>query len=583
MKPQTFTKTAQSWALYGMAWLAVSTNGQTPTPAAFGQPSEQWLTQGLVAFFPLDGNANDASGNANHAEAHGAFQANDRFGKANSACGFDGVKSYIEVPDGRAFKSRSFTLSLWFNATKFPGNTALTEAEFLVSKGQNNFEFHLGAPGRDTSGASGMRFLPRTGPGAHWDTPSASYALNRWHHLTVTYDPVAKVVGTFIDGRAMRLTGPVLTPSTPDKPGNARFGMRTDGTLGFHGKLDDIRIYDRALSADEVKRLFAHESGSNSGPPLTTAKNNSKPPVPAPTSSNLPSDLSPPAPLTPIPTPATLQPATDSALTAPALPAPTNKVATISLGVAEVNVFDSKGVVVKIEERLKRIPIKDLTENDLRTLLETPKAYQAIGEFKSIGKRIPSSESFEMRLHEYWSEGKSLHERVNARFALLDALRAYNAAIATHAALSGTTAAAISQVGNAQSRAADASEAADRAAVAADNAAALRRDAALLGSSSRSVLGVSSSTARMLSKTIDGISAKADEAENAAIRAANAAAQTAQNNAARLAALTREIEARQAQLNGMGFPVPTGQPYRMIPPLSATAGIDLERAKNASP
>lgn len=529
--------------------------------AASAQSDEQWLTQGLVAFYPLDGNAADASGNGNNAMPRATTPTADRFGKANSALGFDGVKSYVEIPNGSAFKSRAFTISLWFNAAQFPGNTALTEAEFLVSKGQNNFELHLGAPGGQ-SGASGIRFLPRMGRGAHWDTPSAAYELNRWHHLAVTYDAAARAVGAFVDGRVMRLSGPGLAPPTPDNDANARLGMRSDGTLGFRGKLDDIRIYNRALSGEEVKRLFAYEGGTDSGQQLTVGASNSTQPIPA-----------------------AVEPATNSALAVavPALPAPTNKVATISLGVAEVIVFDSKGVVVKIEERLKRIPIKDLTENDLRTLLETPKVYQAIGEFKSIGKRIPSSESFEMRLHEYWSEGKSLHERVNARFALLDALRAYNAAIATHAALSGTTAAAISQVGNAQSRAADASEAADRAAVAADNAAALRRDAALLGSSSRSVLGVSSSTARRLSKTIDGISAEADKAEDAAIRAANAASQTAQNNAARLVALTREIEARQAQLNNMGFPVPTGQPYRMIPPLSATAGIDLERAPKISP
>ena len=59
------------------------------------------LANGLIAYYPFSGNANDASGNGNNAVFNNATLTTDRFGNPNSAYYFDGVSNYIQIPDDR--------------------------------------------------------------------------------------------------------------------------------------------------------------------------------------------------------------------------------------------------------------------------------------------------------------------------------------------------------------------------------------------------------------------------------------------------------------------------------------------------
>ena len=57
--------------------------------------SQSFLTNGLVAYYPFNGNANDASGNGNNGIVNGATLASDRFGRANQAYSFNGTNNYV--------------------------------------------------------------------------------------------------------------------------------------------------------------------------------------------------------------------------------------------------------------------------------------------------------------------------------------------------------------------------------------------------------------------------------------------------------------------------------------------------------
>ena len=59
----------------------------------------QNLNEGLVAYYPFNGNANDESGNGNNGEVNGATLAEDRFGGAGKAYSFDGENDWIELPN----------------------------------------------------------------------------------------------------------------------------------------------------------------------------------------------------------------------------------------------------------------------------------------------------------------------------------------------------------------------------------------------------------------------------------------------------------------------------------------------------
>ena len=67
---------------------------EASTGSNLNDPNSTPLDQGLVAWYPFDGNASDMSGNENHGTVHGASLASDRHGQLNNAYNFDGVNDY---------------------------------------------------------------------------------------------------------------------------------------------------------------------------------------------------------------------------------------------------------------------------------------------------------------------------------------------------------------------------------------------------------------------------------------------------------------------------------------------------------
>ena len=212
-----------------------------------------YLTNGLAAFYPFNGNANDESGNGNNGVAKGALLSPNQFGKPNQAYKFNGTDSYIEIPKSTAFDSEDYTLSMWFNPER-SGETT----DMLISRGRNNFELELGAPPFTNQG---FRFLPRqlSGDGQVWDARSTAFETNVWEHVVATYQQSPNIAHLFLNGQEVPLThfsGPdLLNNSLP-----ARLGMRYDGSAPFKGSLDQVRIYKRALSNLEVRALYEYES-----------------------------------------------------------------------------------------------------------------------------------------------------------------------------------------------------------------------------------------------------------------------------------------------------------------------------------
>ncbi|MDZ4781899.1 MAG: LamG-like jellyroll fold domain-containing protein, partial [Planctomycetia bacterium] len=205
------------------------------------------LLNGLTARYDFSGDAADLSGFGNDGTVFGPVPTADRFGISDAAFLFDGDDDYIQLPEGSAFDSTDYSISLWFRAESTPA-----QAGMLISKGQNNFEIHTAG---DT-GATAMTFLPRFGSGQDWHTESDAYALHEWTHVVAVYRSAAEV-RFYVNGTEAPLFGPNVAENAPDNLLNARLGMRTDNALAFHGAIDDVRIYSRALSMSEAAELFA--------------------------------------------------------------------------------------------------------------------------------------------------------------------------------------------------------------------------------------------------------------------------------------------------------------------------------------
>src|SRR5208283_3790029 len=76
-------------------------------------PAQVFLTNGLVAYYPFNGNANDASGNGNDGQGTNVTLATDRFGNVGNAYQFNGSNSVIEVASLASLNLAEVTVSAW--------------------------------------------------------------------------------------------------------------------------------------------------------------------------------------------------------------------------------------------------------------------------------------------------------------------------------------------------------------------------------------------------------------------------------------------------------------------------------------
>lgn len=222
-----------------------------------------FLTNDLVAHFPFNGNANDASGNGHNGTVTGATLTTDRFGQTNQAYLFGGPAAYITVPLNAAIFSNDFTASVWFNASDINNGWPTLLHEQGVSAAYTPFNLQIAGL---TSGSTGIGHLIAD---ATISGPSFNWLLDRANQTPIgTYcQAVVTKAGTQVTmylNSQVTVTGNVTTPIT--QTGETLWIGRAPtedlkGAYVFHGVIDDIRIYNRALSADEVAELYEIESG----------------------------------------------------------------------------------------------------------------------------------------------------------------------------------------------------------------------------------------------------------------------------------------------------------------------------------
>ena len=196
--------------------------------------------EGLVAFYPFNGNANDESGNGNNGTVSGAILAEDRFGNANNAYSFDGanlINTGIMLPN-------IFSLSLWYNAA-----TNQKENAGLVSTYSFNrfYGFYYSLSGNASAG-----WIRYDNNGLN----ATESAANRWVNLVIISD--GSNIEVYLDSELkLKFTG---ATSHSDKLilGDSRFNGRY-----FTGRIDDVRIYDHALTNEEIQTLYRENGWAN--------------------------------------------------------------------------------------------------------------------------------------------------------------------------------------------------------------------------------------------------------------------------------------------------------------------------------
>ena len=204
------------------------------------KPVAEALTKGLVAHYPLDGNASDMSGNGHHGEMKGGAFAEDRHGNP-SACKEGGAIVLPQSLAGQFGGDAPITVSVWAQHAAAPRNQA------LFGIGSNRIRRSFGLYSEE-----GKLCFSR------WEDRFPTdyiFPEGQWAHCLVTHEGTTLKI--YVNGKEVlsneiqvdRLIGEAVLGASP-------FSAWRDS---FRGSLDDVRIYNRALPPEEVKQLYEFE------------------------------------------------------------------------------------------------------------------------------------------------------------------------------------------------------------------------------------------------------------------------------------------------------------------------------------
>ena len=203
------------------------------------------IQDNLVAYYPFNGNANDESGNNNHGTVYGATLTEDRFGQQNRAYFFDGINDYIDIDNPAAFDNMdSFTITGWFFLKTYENRTSV-----IISKvtPQRDFVVEIW-----NNGYLNVHFAHLPATYFHCRSYEAM-PLNQWLFFGAVWNGEEWTLyldGSIIDEKNFAGYEPPWT-------GNyMAMGRRANGGENYNGKIDEIRIYDCALSNAEINNVM---------------------------------------------------------------------------------------------------------------------------------------------------------------------------------------------------------------------------------------------------------------------------------------------------------------------------------------
>jgi sulfatase modifying factor 1 len=215
------------------------------------------LQEGLVAYYPFNGNAEDESGNGNHGEVHGAVLNSDRHGNTDQAYLFDGVDDYIKCPSIFE-KFYPLSLSTWIKAKGPYPNTRFLYCILSKPRADRGSGFKLSIT-EDSIYA-----------GHHLGGPVIDEyvqgILGKWHSFTLTNNGTHMSLfhnGVKVEVRPMEAFVEVLSLNVLI---GTEFQSFEVNRRSFKGSIDDVRVYNRALSEAEVKSLYDYESKPPASP-----------------------------------------------------------------------------------------------------------------------------------------------------------------------------------------------------------------------------------------------------------------------------------------------------------------------------
>ncbi len=217
---------------------------------------------GLVAWYPFNGNANDESGNNNHGTIFGGVTSTtDRYNQVASAFIFNGTSGYIEIPTLNTFQYKPVTYSAWVIVSSYFPSSAGHKFRSIIGRQElgNTVCGMLGfwADKNVANGAYDNTFNYWMGGASQPDIPWSKTIpeINSWVHIAFTQS----ANGDF----KFYMNGELSNSGNLQNAQSANISFRIGSGIGansyfWNSKIDDVRVYSRVLTGEEIVALY-HE------------------------------------------------------------------------------------------------------------------------------------------------------------------------------------------------------------------------------------------------------------------------------------------------------------------------------------
>ena len=225
----------------------------TALTAAQVQSEYNASSNGLIAYYPFTGNANDAVG-TNNGTVNGATLTTDRFGNANSAYSFNGTSANINLGASATLRpTAQITYSVWFLLQNPAGALSGRSIFSCTDDGGYNIWY-------DKATNNLQVFLRRNGSYAFLQLSATPY-INMWTHATITYDgqfTKLYINGTLVGTNDAGAVFPIQYTNTINTyiGADPAASFTIDPNYYFEGKIDEVKIYNTALTAAQVQNDY---------------------------------------------------------------------------------------------------------------------------------------------------------------------------------------------------------------------------------------------------------------------------------------------------------------------------------------
>ena len=224
-------------------------------------------TDGLVAYYPFNGNANDESGNGNNGTVIGATLTTDRGGNTNSAYNFEGVNccgtsdsvQEIKITNNLLNLSENYTISCWMKSSSISKYQQILFSSYNVENG-NGFAVEL------NNEHVPDKLSYAIGPAksnTNWDVLYAegdynSFEINKWYNIVFVKEGIDYKL--YLNGVVEGTTNLSLSNNYTQDVGLI-IGSIGEGYQVFKGALDDYGVWNRALSEQEIQNIYTSSTG----------------------------------------------------------------------------------------------------------------------------------------------------------------------------------------------------------------------------------------------------------------------------------------------------------------------------------